>query len=370
MRVRAGLLAAVALLVTPTARADILLGGAAPLTGRLTWYGEQWQRGTELAVDDLNAAGGLLGQRVKLTLGDDNCDPAQAVALARSLIARRVAAVIGHTCSEAAIAAAPVYEAARVVMIAPSASNPALTESGWRNVFRLFGRDDLQGRLAAEYLAREHASDRIAIVHTEGTYSRGLAAETKRRLNELGVEEVDLIGVDAASADWRAVADRLGREAVDVVYSATHSPDAGLLVRQAADLGYRFKVIGGDALGMEDFWLIAHEAGEGARFTSGPDPRAFPHAKGVVERFRRTGFEPVSYTLYVYAAVQVWGQAVARAGTLDLEAVTRTLREAEFDTVLGRIGFDEKGDVEGVDPFVWYVWHEGTYVPLEQPRTK
>ena len=255
-------------------------------------------------------------------------------------------------------------------MIAPSASNPALTESGWRHVFRAFGRDDLQGRIAAEYLAREHGSDRIAIVYTEDTYSRGLAAETKRRLNELGVEEAAFMGVDPAAADWAAVAERLGREDVDVVYAPMRSPDAGLLIRSAAEQGRAFKVVGGDTLVSEDFWLITGEAGEGIRFTSGPDPRTFPQAKGVVERFRRTGFEPDGYTLYVYAAVQAWAQAVARAGTPEPEAVTRTLREAEFDTVLGRIGFDEKGDVEGFEPFVWYVWRGGKYVQLDEPRTE
>jgi branched-chain amino acid transport system substrate-binding protein len=101
---------------TASARAEILIAGAAPMTGRLAWYGEQWERGTELAVQDINAKGGLLGQQIDLLLGDDFCDPAQAVALARSLVAKGVAAVIGHTCSEAAIAAAPVYEAARVIM--------------------------------------------------------------------------------------------------------------------------------------------------------------------------------------------------------------------------------------------------------------
>jgi branched-chain amino acid transport system substrate-binding protein len=116
--------------------------------------------------------------------------------------------------------------------------------------------------------------------------------------------------------------------------------------------------------------MITREAGEGTRFTSGPDPRTFPQAKDVVERFRRTDHEPGAFTLYVYAAVQAWAQAVAQAGTLEPEAVMRVLHEAEFDTVLGRIGFDVKGDVEGFEPFVWYVWRSGKYVPLEEPRTE
>lgn len=348
------------------ANAEILIAGAAPMTGRLSWYGENWERGAGLAVRDINARGGLLGQRVELILGDDYCDPEQAVALARSLVARAAAVVIGHTCSEAAIAAAPVYAAARVIMIAPSASNPALTDSGWPNVFRTFGRDDLQGRIAAEHLARDHAAERIAIVFTPGVYSRGLAAEAKRRLNELGIQEVAFLRVDPAAADWSAIADSLAKQGVNVVYSSAHTPDTALLIRHAADLGHRFKVIGGDALGMADFWLIAGGAGEGATFTSGPDPRDNPLAAPVVERFRASGYDPEGFTLYVYAAVQAWAQAVERAGTLDPETVIKALRDGEFDTVLGRIGFDEKGDVEGITPFVWFVWRDGKYVPLEE----
>ena len=350
---------------TASAWAKILIATAAPMTGRLAWYGEQWERGTELAVQDINAKGGLLGQQIDLLLGDDFCDPAQAVALARSLVAKGVAAVIGHTCSEAAIAAAPVYEAARVIMIAPSASNPALTDSGWPNVFRTFGRDDLQGRIAAEHLARHHASDRIAIVFTPGVYSRGLAAEAKKRLNELGIQEMAFVSVDPAAADWSALVNTLARQGVEVVYSSAHSPDTALLIRHAADLGHSFKVIGGDALNMEDFWIITGQAGEGTIFTSGPDPRASPVAAPVVERFRKSGYDPEGFTLYVYAAVQAWAQAVENAGTLDPGAVIKALRDGTFDTVLGRIGFDAKGDVEGITPFAWFVWRDGKYVPLD-----
>jgi branched-chain amino acid transport system substrate-binding protein len=374
MRVRTVLLAAVLVTSLTTigtpARADILIATAAPMTGRLGWVGEQWQRGAQLAADGVNAAGGLLGQPVEVTFGDDNCDPAQAEALARSFVAKKVMVVIGHTCSEAAIAAAPVYEAGRVIMIAPSATNPTLTESGWHYVFRAFGRDDLQGRLAAEYLAREYGSDRIAIVFTEDTYSRGLAAATKRRLNELGVEEAIFIGVDPAVADWTALAGRLGEMGVDVVYIPMRSSNAGLFVRSAAEQGRLFKIVSGDTLISEQFWLVTGEAGEGVRFTSGPDPRTFAQAKDVVERFRRTSYEPDGYTLYVYAAVEAWAQAAAQAGTLEPETVMRVLHEAEFDTVLGRIGFDEKGDVKGFEPFVWYEWRGGRYMPLNQPRTE
>ena len=173
------------------------------------------------------------------------------------------------------------------------------------------------------------------------------------------------VGVDPAAADWITLVNTLARQGVEVVYSSAHSPDTALLIRYAADLGHGFKVIGGDALAAEDFWLIAGPAGEGTIFTSGPDPRANPVAAPVVERFRKSGYDPQGYTLYVYAAVQAWAQAVENAGTLDPGAIMKALRDGEFDTVLGRIGFDAKGDIEGIIPFVWYVWRNGKYVPLD-----
>ena len=101
------------------------------------------------------------------------------------------------------------------------------------------------------------------------------------------------------------------------------------------------------------------------------DMRASPQAAEVVARFRAQGYDPVGFTLYAYAAVQVWAQAVEAAGSLDLDAVIEAMHSRQFDTVLGRIGFDEKGDVTGFDPWQWYVWQaDGTYVPLEQSAAK
>jgi branched-chain amino acid transport system substrate-binding protein len=365
LAIRTGLVLALAagLAASPTA-AEVLVATSSPMTGRFAWYGEQWQRGAELAVGDLNARGGVLGERLSLTLGDDACDPVQAPLLARSLVARRVAVVIGPACSEAALAAAPVCEEGGAVMISPSASNPALTERGWQRIFRVFGRDDLQGRIAADRLAAERAGRPIGIVYVEDVYSRGLALEARRRLDELAVPVALVLAVDRAAPDWDAVVDRLAGARVELLYTTARAADAGVLVRRAAARGLRLAVVGGDTLNSEDFWLTAGAAGEGTRFTSGPDPRTFASSRDLVERFRASGFEPAGYTLYVYAALEAWAQAVARAGSLDAAAVAAALRAAPADTVLGRIGFDGKGDVTGIEPFQWFVWSGGAYRPL------
>jgi branched-chain amino acid transport system substrate-binding protein len=358
-----------AVLLAPAApRAEILIATAAPMTGRIAWIGEQYQRGAELAVEAVNVRGGLLGQRVELVAGDDACEDERGAVLARDLVAKRVAAVIGHTCSGVAIAAAPIYEAAQVVMISGSATNPALTEGGRPNVFRTIGRDDLQGGLAGDYLAAHHRNERIAVLFEEDVYVRGLAVEAARRLHELGINEALSLGFAIEGFDWAGLIRRLRAEGVTVAYFPGRSPDVALLARYAAEAGYPLRIVAADGLNSEDFWLIAGETGEGIVFTAPPDARTLPTASAVVERFRRAGYEPQGYTLQVHAAVEAWAQAVEKAGTLEPEAVMRTLHETEFDTVLGRIGFDAKGDVTGVVGFAWYVWRGGTYVPLEEAR--
>jgi branched-chain amino acid transport system substrate-binding protein len=173
-------------------------------------------------------------------------------------------------------------------------------------------------------------------------------------------------GFEIDGHDWEGLVRRLRADGVTVTYFPGRSPDVALLARYAAAAGYPLRIVGADSLNSEDFWLIAGEAGEGIVFSSVPDARIFPQAKDVVERFRRAGYEPEGYTLYAHAAVEAWAQAVAQAGTLEPEAVMGVLHEAEFDTVIGRIGFDAKGDVEGLEPFAWYVWQNGRYVPLER----
>ena len=146
-----------------------------------------------------------------------------------------------------------------------------------------------------------------------------------------------------------------------------YAPEAGLIIRQARKAGADLQLVVGDGVASGDFWLVAGAAGEGTLLTAGPDPRNDSAATTIVRRFRDEGYEPEGFTLYAYAAVQAWAQAVEEAGTLDTQAVIEALHADEFDTVLGHIGFDDKGDVRGFEPFVWYVWRAGDYVPAVNP---
>ena len=166
------------------------------MTGPNAWFGEQYQRGTELAVEDLNAKGGVLGQSVELIVGDDACDPDQAVALAGKLISDGAVFVAGHFCSHSSIPASKVYEEAEILMIAPSSVNSKLTDEGGPNVFRVCGRDDRQGAMVGDYLAEHWADKEIAILDDGTTWGAGVANAVRRGLDERGVA----VAIDEAYA--------------------------------------------------------------------------------------------------------------------------------------------------------------------------
>jgi branched-chain amino acid transport system substrate-binding protein len=347
--------------------AEVRIGLAAPLTGGMAWFGEQSQRPVEQAVAELNKAGGLLGQLVEVVAADDYCDGEQALAAAHKLLATGVVFITGHPCSGAAIPASEIYQSAGVLMISNSATNPKLTEQGFGNVFRMVARDSIQAKMAAAYLARHWAGREIAILHDGEAYGIGLAEETKAQLNARGVEEVIFDRITAGQADYTETLSRLEAAGVDVLFYAGYAPEAGLLVRQSNDRGLDLQMVGPDSLQTEYFWHVAGPAGEGVLFPSYADPRQNEEAAQMVETSRAQGFEPEGITLYSYAAMQAWAQAVEQAGTFETEAVAKVLRDGEFETVLGTIGFDEKGDVTGIETFAWYVWKDGNYVPLEAP---
>ena len=349
-------------------QADVLIGSAAPLTGQLAWHGETQERGIQVAVSEINAAGGLLGETVETVVADDHCDPQQAVAAANKLIADGVDVVIGHPCSGAAISASKVYADAGGLMITTTATNPMVTDQGFAQTFRMVARDTLQAEMAAAYLAEHRAHRRIAILHDGQAFGQGLAEVTKTELNRRGVTEVIYEQITPGKADYLDTLAELEVAGIEVLFYGGYQREAALLIRQARDHGYDLQMIGGDALLHEDFWHVAGPAAVGVRFLSMVDPRTNERAAPVVEMFRAEGFEPEGFTLYAYAAVEVWAQAVEQAGTVEPKAVAEALHGHQFDTVLGRIGFDKKGDVYGYEPFVWYVWQNGDYALVDPAK--
>jgi branched-chain amino acid transport system substrate-binding protein len=359
----AGLIAA-AVLGAKGVEAEILIGVAGPMTGSQSWFGEQFERGARMAAADLNGKGGLLGQEVELAVGDDFCDSDQAVAAANKLLADGVVFVVGHWCSHSSIAASTVYEEARVVMITPGSASAKLTDEGGPNVFRVYGRDDRQGAMVGDYFAEHWADQEIAILDDGTTWGVGVAAGVRRRLGERGVPVALNQTIARDEAEYSELVSKM--QAAGGLHR-----EAGLIFRQAHERGYDLQLIAASSMATEDFAMIAGPELEGTLMIATADMRESPQAAEVVARFRAEGYEPLGTTLNAYAAVQVWAEAVEAAGSLDFGAVTGAMHSRQFDTALGRIGFDEKGDVTGFEPWQWFVWRaDGTYTPLEQGVAK
>ncbi len=354
----------VAVMAITRVQAEILIAAVGPMSGQYAGYGQELLWGAEMAVIHINKKGGILGEKVRLVISDDACDAKQAVAVANKVVEDGVLFVAGHMCSHSSIPAAKIYEKARVLMISPASTSPQLTDEGGSQVFRVCGRDDQQGIVAGDYLADEWAGKKIAILHDDSTYGKGLADATKKQLNQRGITEAMYEVYKPGKADYSTVIAKMQAVGIEVVYIGGYSTEAGLMIRQASEQGYPVQLVGGDGLTNEDFWQIADSAGEGTLVTFGPDPRNNLAADSAVATFRSQGFEPVGYTLYAYAAVQVWAQAVENAGTTNLNSVINYLQNHEFDTVLGSIEFDSKGDVT-IPGYVWYVWKNGRYVLKE-----
>ena len=352
--------AAVVAFGAASAQAQIQIGTAGPMTGQYASFGEQMANGAEFAVADINADGGVLGETLELFVGDDACDPRQAVSVANDAVAEGVIFMAGHFCSGSSIPASQVYTEEGVLQISPASTNPALTDEGGDNVFRVCGRDDQQGIIAAEYLAGNFADSNIAIIHDRTAYGKGLADATLASLNDLGVTETLYQAYTPGESDYSALITRLNAENIDVLYVGGYHTEAGLMVRQMREQGMDTQLISGDALVTDEFWAITGDAGEGTLMTFGPDPRNFEAAADVVERFRAEGIEPEGYTLYTYAAIQVFAQAAEEAGTTDLEALIPAIQGGTYETVIGTLTFDNNGDIEQ-PAYVWYEWAGGSY---------
>ncbi len=343
------------------ASADISIATAGPMTGQYASFGKQMKDGAEMAVKDINAAGGILGKKIKLYIEDDACDPKQAVAVANKVAGAGVVFMAGHFCSGSSIPASKVYEEEGIVQISPASTNPKLTDEGGPNIFRVCGRDDQQGATAAAYIVKHFKDSKIAILHDKTAYGKGLADQTKMAMEKLGKKADMYEAITAGEKDYTALVTRMKAAKIDIVYLGGYHTEGGLIVRQMRDQGMKTRLIGGDALVTAEFWSITGDAGEGTLMTFSPDPRKNPSAAPLVRRFRDAGIEPEGYVLYTYAAIQAWKQAAEKAGTVAPSKVTEVLHSGmKFKTVLADLSFDKKGDVT-LPGYVFYIWSKGKY---------
>jgi branched-chain amino acid transport system substrate-binding protein len=350
------------------ATAQIKLGVGGPITGGSAAFGAQLKNGTEQAVEDINAAGGILGQKISVSAGDDRADPKEGVSVANKFVGDAVKFVVGHFNSGVTIPASDVYKENGILAISPAATNPTVTDrpNMW-NMFRVCGRDDQQGGVAGKIIVQRFKGKRVAFVHDKTTYGLGLATETRKAMNAGGMKEVMFEGVNKDDKDFTALISKLKAANPDLVYWGGLHDTGGLILRQMRDQGVKAPMMGGDGITDDEFAAIAGPGAEGTLMTFSPDPRNNPANKQIVETFRKKGFEPQAYTLYSYAAVQIIKQAAEQAKSLDPKKVADVMHSGKvFNTVLGDLSFDKKGDVTGYtiggkkkDRYVLYIWKKG-----------
>jgi branched-chain amino acid transport system substrate-binding protein len=344
----------------------IKIGIAGPMTGPDAKMGTDFRQGASIAIEEWNALGGVMGKKVEAVIEDDQSDPKQAVAVANKIVNEGAIGIIGHFNSSCSIPASDVYERAGTPMITPASTNPLLTERGYKGVFRVCGTDNQQGRVAARFVREKLKLKKVAVLHDKTTYGQGLADIFKDALGE-GIEVVYYGGITRGDKDFKTVLTSMKQKDPQLIFYGGIYADAGLLVKEAREISMKVPFMSGDGTIDQKFIEIAgNKAAEGTYLTFSPDPAHIPAAAGFIEKYTKKYGDLGPYSIYAYAAVNILLDAVKEAGMTDAKAVIAKIRAKEFPTALGKIMFNEKGDVSEA-PYIVWITRNGKFEEFWKP---
>ncbi len=366
MKICGVIIATLLLLTTGCPRQDenvIMIGAAGPMTGDQSKMGVDLRNSVELAVAEWNEKGGVLGKKIVLLPADDQADPKQAVSIANKLINQKAVAIVGHWNSSCSIPASKYYQDANIVMITPATTNPRLTLQGFKNVFRVCGTDDQQGKVAAEFVLKKLRPKKIAIIHDKTAYGQGLAEFFKKALGDR-VQVVYYGGIIQRDPDYRAVLTSIKQKDPELYFFGGIYPEAGRLVRQAKEIGMNIPMITGDGVYDPTFINIAGKSAEGTYVTFGAEPVGLPSAKIFMDKYKAKYGPPGPYSIYAYDAANIVLTAIAKAGTTEGPKVASTISRTVFHGAFGDISFDKNGDVTKAPYVIWQV-KGGKFVELK-----
>lgn len=341
-----------AMLASATPAQEVVrIGVAAPLTGDLGTLGEGVRRGAQLAIDEINAAGGVRlrdgAVRLELVAVDDRNDPAEAIQAATQLLQRGVVAVVGHLGSGSSIQAAAVYDAAGVAQVSPASANPYLTRLGYPTVNRVVGSDRRQGEIMALYAVKHLKLDSVAVVTDDTEYGDVLARAFAGTAELLGARIVFNGALPRGSANVAAALATVKALEPSALYFGGMADQAAEIAQALRGLGYKGVLLTGDGACDDDFISAAKRSAGGMHCTLGePGIRHLPQGAAFATRFRkRFGANPGVYSPYAYDAVRAIAQAMRDAGTSSPSAIAEAVRAVKLQGVTGAIAFDRHGDL-------------------------
>ena len=353
----------------------VKIGAAGPFTGDLSKIGLDSLNAIRMAVDEANAEGGVGGRKIEVVVGDDAGDPARAVIVAdKFAMDRSVLGVVGPMNSGAVNAALPTYQRAGLVIISQSATNPSLTELGYKVMHRICPRDDAQGPAAARFIVEELGAKNVYILDDKGAYGQGLADQVAAALKKAGVK-ITRGQITPEDRDFSPILTKVKAAAPDLLYLALPNPaQAAALIKQAVGLGLRPKLMGGDGLKERD-QLIAGAGGaaEGMYVTAiGRDIKDVPEAQGFIQKFEGKYGAMSIFSGQSYEATKILIEAMRKAAGNNPAGLTRAaVLEAVHNTrgyrgVLGfPVSFNAKGDVVGASIYVFQV-KGGDFVQVKE----
>jgi branched-chain amino acid transport system substrate-binding protein len=345
----------------------IKLGVAGAHSGDLASYGIPSVRAAQLVVKQRNAMNGVNGRQIDVLVEDDVCKPEVATNTATKLVTEKADVVVGHICSGATKSALGIYKESGIIAMSPSATNPALTQSGdYPNFFRTIASDDAQARLQVDFALDKLGLTKLAVLHDKGDYGKGLAEFAKGFLEADGRAEVVLYeGITPGAVDYSAVVQKIKRSEAEAVIFGGYHPEASKIVTQMRKKGMDTIFISDDGVKDVTFIKVAGEFAEGVYATGPVDTSKNPIAVEAIEAHKKEfGEDPGAFYLNAYAATQALLNAIEKSGSTDFDVLKKTLQSEWVATPLGIIKFDERGDAIGVG-FAVYQVQGGSFATIE-----
>jgi branched-chain amino acid transport system substrate-binding protein len=350
----------------PPQHVTVKIGHAGPLTGGIAHLGKDNENGARLALDEANAENVKIGGKpvkFELVAEDDQGDPKVGNTVAQKLVDAKVAGVVGHLNSGVSIPASAIYNEGGIPMVSGSSTNPALTEQGFKGVFRVVGRDDQQGPAVANYLLANNKPKTVAVIDDATAYGEGLANEVEKTLKAAGVKVLPREKGTDKTADWKAILTKIKGKKPDAVFYGGMDATGGPLLKQARELKVQAVFSFGDGACTDKMAELAGEAAEGLLCSQAGIPVQAAGKKFLDGYKAKFGIDPILYAPFTYDATKLLIEAMKKADSADPAAYLPALAASDFNGASGNIQFDEKGDRKDAEMTI-FTMQGGKITPL------